>query len=69
MKKLNTKKLKKLSSSLIWKNKKKDFLGLSLSFDMNLIKSEEDIEEILKDAVKTLKFVALKEWRVFLSLK
>jgi len=64
MKKLNTKKLKKLVSTLIWRNKK-NHLGLSLSFDMNLMKSEDDIEDVLTDAVKTLKFMALKEWRVF----
>lgn len=64
MKKLNVRKLKKLTSSLIWKDKK-HYLGLSLSFDMNLVKSEEDLEEVLLDAVKTLKFVARKELRIF----
>jgi len=64
MKKLNTQKLKKLVSTLIWRDKK-NFLGLSVSIDMNLIKSEEDIEDILTDAVKTLKFMAAKEWRGF----
>lgn len=67
MKKLNTRKLKKLTSILIWKKKRKNMLGLSLSFDMDLIKSEEDIEEVLKDAVRTLKFVAVKEWRIFIN--
>lgn len=66
MKKLNTRKLKKLYSMLIWKKKRKNMLGLSLSFDMDHIESEEDIKDVIKDAVRTLNFIAKKEWRIFI---
>lgn len=64
MKKLNLRGLKKQSSMLIWKNKKKNFIGLSLSIEMNMIKSTEDLDEILAGAFKALKFLAEKELKI-----
>lgn len=65
MKKLNLRGLKKLSSMLIWKDKKKNFLGLSFSIDMDILKSKKDLDEILIYGLKTLKHFAEKELKNF----